>query len=72
MSEDEPQSLRSLFAQAEEKHAALASIHDYSSPEYGETLSAAIKAYHECQRLVSDLSIFSPNLLRNSKTRCKD
>ncbi|SPN99610.1 related to TAP42, component of the Tor signaling pathway [Cephalotrichum gorgonifer] len=61
MSDDEPQSLRSLLEQAEEKQAALATIYSTTSPEYSETLSEAIKAYEECRRLVSELSIFSPN-----------
>lgn len=61
MSEDEPQSLRSLFEQAEEEEAALANIYDSTSPQYHEKLSAAIKSYEKCRRQVSELSIFSPN-----------
>ena len=61
MSEDEPQSLRSLFEQAEEKKAALANSYDTTSPQYRVNLSSAIKAYDECRRLAGELSIFSPN-----------
>ncbi|CAI4210758.1 unnamed protein product [Parascedosporium putredinis] len=62
MAEDEPpQSLRSLFEQAEETQTTLASMHDFRSEQYQETLAAAIKSYEECLRLVVELSIFSPN-----------
>lgn len=61
MAEDEPQSLRSLFEQAEEEQAALANIYDSTSPQYREKLSAAIQSYEKCRRQASELSIFSPN-----------
>ena len=61
MSEDEPQSLRSLLEQAEEQQAALAAIYDTASPQYREKLSAAINSYEKCRRQAADLSIFSPN-----------
>lgn len=62
MAEDEPpQSLRSLFEQAEETQNTLASMHDFRSEQYQETLASAIKSYEECLRLVVELSIFSPN-----------
>lgn len=59
--EDQPQSLKTLFEQAEERQAALASTYDSTSAEFREKLSSAIKSYEECLRLVSELSIFSPN-----------
>ncbi|PKS09121.1 hypothetical protein jhhlp_003735 [Lomentospora prolificans] len=59
--EDQPQSLKSLFEQAEEKQAALANLYDYTSDQFRETLAAAIRSCEECLRLVSELSIFSPN-----------
>jgi immunoglobulin-binding protein 1 len=59
--EDEPRSLKSVFAAAEERRDALEGTYEASSPGYREALSPAIKDYEECLRLISSLALFSPN-----------
>lgn len=58
---DEPRTLKSIFADAEEKRHALENTYEAASPRYKDDLSAAIDDYLECLQLISKLSIFSPN-----------
>ncbi|EON96542.1 putative type 2a phosphatase-associated protein 42 protein [Phaeoacremonium minimum UCRPA7] len=58
---DEPRTLKSVFAEAEEKRHALDNTYEAASPQYREDLSAAIDDYLECLQLIGSLSIFSPN-----------
>ena len=57
----EPQSLRALFASAEERRKRLESALETSSPAYQQNLGAAIDTFEQCRRLADDLSLFSPN-----------
>jgi hypothetical protein len=58
---EESQSLRSLFTSAKEAKAALESRGDTNTESYRDAVNAAITKFHECQRQVSILSLFSSN-----------
>ncbi len=58
--EDQPRTLKSVFADAEAKREALGSTSG-ASPSYREALAGVIKDYEECLELMSRLGIFSPN-----------
>ncbi|CEJ58559.1 hypothetical protein PMG11_07213 [Penicillium brasilianum] len=58
---EESQSLRSLFASAKDAKTALESRGDTNTESYRDAVNAAIAKFHECQRQVSILSLFSSN-----------
>lgn len=58
---DEPKSLKSLFAQAEDRRLALEGAFEVTDPSYRDVLTNAIDDYTECLGLASDLRLFSPN-----------
>ena len=58
---DDPKTLKSVFAQAEERRLALEGAVEVTEPNYREVLSTAIEDYTECLELLSQLRIFSPN-----------
>ncbi|KAF3767854.1 hypothetical protein M406DRAFT_41054 [Cryphonectria parasitica EP155] len=58
---DESKSLKSVFAQAEERRLALEGAFEVTDPSYRDVLSQAIEDYTECLDLISQLRIFSPN-----------
>lgn len=58
---DDPKTLRSVFAQAEERRLALEGAFEVTEPNYRDVLSSALEDYTECLELVSQLRIFSPN-----------
>ncbi|KOS18271.1 Uncharacterized protein ESCO_003064 [Escovopsis weberi] len=60
-SSDEPQSLRTLFEEAESKREDVEANPNPMSPQYAETLSAAISAYGRVAEHVSAVGLFSPN-----------
>ncbi|AEO55324.1 hypothetical protein MYCTH_40930 [Thermothelomyces thermophilus ATCC 42464] len=60
--DDQPRSLKDVFADAESKRLSLEnSPFAPNSSEYADTVSSAVKLYQECLALVGALSIFSPN-----------
>ncbi|KAL2133087.1 hypothetical protein VTI74DRAFT_2955 [Chaetomium olivicolor] len=60
--DDEPRSLKAVFAEAESKRLALEHIPFVpNSSEYADTVSSAVKLYQDCLNLIDALSIFSPN-----------
>ncbi|KAK4043409.1 TAP42-like protein [Parachaetomium inaequale] len=60
--DDEPRSLKAVFADAESKRLALeSSPFAPNSSEYADTVSSAVKLYRDCLTLIGALSIFSPN-----------
>ncbi|KAK0715807.1 TAP42-like protein [Lasiosphaeris hirsuta] len=59
--DDEPRSLKSLFASAEEQRVALESSRDPTSAAHLEAITTAVDGYQECLRLISALALFSPN-----------
>ncbi|KXX76104.1 Immunoglobulin-binding protein 1 [Madurella mycetomatis] len=60
--DDEPRSLKALFADAESKRLALESSPlAPNSTEYTDAVSSAIKLYQDSSRLIDAASLFSPN-----------
>ncbi|ORY16740.1 type 2A phosphatase-associated protein 42 [Clohesyomyces aquaticus] len=59
--EDEPRSIRALFAEAERKRQALLSILDTNSSAFQENLNVATATYESCLELSEQVSLFSPN-----------
>ncbi|KAF2083174.1 type 2A phosphatase-associated protein 42 [Saccharata proteae CBS 121410] len=59
--DQQPQSLRELFANAEVKRRDVESSYDSNSPAFQEKLSAAIATYEKCSEAVDRISLFSPN-----------
>lgn len=60
--DDEPRSLKAIFAEAETKRLALESARlAPNSTEYADTVSSAIELYQDVLRLVSAAALFSPN-----------
>ncbi|KAF1982201.1 type 2A phosphatase-associated protein 42 [Aulographum hederae CBS 113979] len=57
----QPQSLRGLFSQAEEKRAQLDAYPSSNSPSYQESLRSTISDYEECLRVSDQVTLFSPN-----------
>lgn len=53
--------LRTVYASAEEQRQSLEKSPETSSAEYQENLQAAIASFEECQRLVDQVALFSPN-----------
>lgn len=58
---DEPQSLRSCFAEAETKRRGLEKFFDSNSDSFQENLASAITKYEECVRIAADVALFSIN-----------
>lgn len=58
---DDSKSLKSVFAQAEERRLALEGAFEVTDPSYRDVLTDAIGDYTECLELISQLRIFSPN-----------
>lgn len=58
---EETKSLKSTFAQAEERRLALDGAFEVTDPNYRDVLTNAIEDYTECLDLISQLRIFSPN-----------
>lgn len=60
--DNEPRSLKALFAEAESKRIALGSFpYAPNSSEYSDAVSSTVKLYQNCLTLISALSLFSPN-----------
>ncbi|KKK21240.1 hypothetical protein AOCH_001875 [Aspergillus ochraceoroseus] len=60
---EQPQNLRSLFAEAKREKAALDARPDTNSDSYRGDVNATIAKFEECHRLVGALSMFSSNEL---------
>ncbi|KAK5998439.1 hypothetical protein PT974_00818 [Cladobotryum mycophilum] len=60
-SSDEPQSLRALFEAAEAKREDLEASPNAMSPQYAETLDAALRSYSTVLEQISVVGLFSPN-----------
>ncbi|TDZ51852.1 Uncharacterized protein CTRI78_v007291 [Colletotrichum trifolii] len=60
-SEDNPQTLKSVFASAEKKRLLLENSYEASSPSYHDDLRTAITEYESCLDIISRASLFSPN-----------
>ncbi|KAL2023064.1 hypothetical protein VTK56DRAFT_3974 [Thermocarpiscus australiensis] len=59
---DEPRSLKAVWADAESKRLALESSSlPPNSAEYSDTVSSAVQLYQQCLGLIDALSLFSPN-----------
>lgn len=58
---EESQSLRSLFTAAKDAKIALESRGDTNTESYRDAVNAAIAKFHECQRQIGILSLFSSN-----------
>ncbi|KUI68260.1 Uncharacterized protein C63.05 [Cytospora mali] len=58
---DDPKTLKSVFAEAEDRRLALEGAFEVTDPSYRDVLSSAIEDYTECLELISQLRIFSPN-----------
>ncbi|KAJ4300380.1 Type 2A phosphatase-associated protein 42 [Collariella sp. IMI 366227] len=60
--DDEPRSLKAIFAEAESKRLALETTpFPPNSSEYADTVASAVKLYQDCLNFIDALSIFSPN-----------
>lgn len=60
-SSDEPQSLRVVFEEAEERRRALEASSDTTSPSYAAAVDAALALYSRVLELISAVALFSPN-----------
>ncbi|KKK13665.1 tapA protein [Aspergillus rambellii] len=60
---EQPQNLRSLFAEAKREKAALEARPDTNSDSYRGDVNATIAKFEECHRLIGALSMFSSNEL---------
>lgn len=58
---DDPKTLKSVFAEAEDRRLALEGAFEVTDPSYRDVLTSAIEDYTECLELISQLRIFSPN-----------
>ncbi|KAJ5127829.1 hypothetical protein N7448_008608 [Penicillium atrosanguineum] len=58
---EESQSLRSLFQSARDDKTALETRGDTNTESYRDAVNATIAKFHECQRQISILSLFSSN-----------
>lgn len=57
----EPESLQDLFVSAKSQKTALESSPSINDPKHEDQFRAAVQAFEACQKLISKLSIFSPN-----------
>ncbi|KAL4802296.1 TAP42-like protein [Aspergillus unguis] len=60
---EQPQTLRSLFADAKREKNSLETRNDTNTDSYRSDVNATIAKFEECQRLVDALSMFSSNEL---------
>ncbi|KAJ6781741.1 hypothetical protein PWT90_07458 [Aphanocladium album] len=60
-SEDEPQSIKALYAAAESARAALEGHPDPRSPAFAAALAATLAQYTTCRDQIAGVSLFSPN-----------
>lgn len=58
---DQPQSLRALFDAAKASKTSLEHSSEPTSEAYRDAVSATIAKLEECQKLISQLSLFSSN-----------
>lgn len=58
---EKPQNLQALFAAAKNRKKSVESATETNNDSYRELLSGAIKQFEECQRFITQLSLFSPN-----------
>ncbi|KAF3483665.1 uncharacterized protein GIQ15_02989 [Arthroderma uncinatum] len=56
-----PQNLQSCLASAKAQKKALETVAETNSPAFREQLNNAISAFEQCQKLIQQLSLFSPN-----------
>ena len=56
-----PKSLQALFSSAKSQKKALESSPSINDPSHEDQLNSAVRAFEACQKLISKLSIFSPN-----------
>ncbi|PVH96018.1 hypothetical protein DM02DRAFT_131260 [Periconia macrospinosa] len=61
MSEEEPKSIRALFATAERLRNDLSNSYDSNNATFQDTLFNAIATYESCLKLSEQVSLFSPN-----------
>ncbi|KAJ1333384.1 TAP42-like family [Microdochium nivale] len=61
MEQQQPRTLKSVFATAESKRLSLENSYDTISAAYQDDLAEALGAYEDCVRIISDISLFSPN-----------
>ncbi|KAF2143651.1 uncharacterized protein K452DRAFT_267914 [Aplosporella prunicola CBS 121167] len=59
--EEQPQSLRALFGDAESKRKELENSYDSNSATFQRNLMSAIATYEECLKVADRVSLFSPN-----------
>ncbi|OIW31967.1 TAP42-like protein [Coniochaeta ligniaria NRRL 30616] len=59
--DDQPKSLKALFAEAEAKRLALESTYETNTPSYRDDVSSTVQLYNDCLEQISRLSLFSPN-----------
>lgn len=59
--EEEPKSLKALFADAEAKRLALESTYETNTAAYRDDVSSTVRLYNSCLEQISRLSLFSPN-----------
>lgn len=59
--DEEPKSLQALFASAKAQKKALESSTNINDPSHEDQFNPAVQAFEACQKLISKLSIFSPN-----------
>jgi len=58
---DEPQSLRAIFASAEDKRKQLETSWETNATAYQDKLQAAISQYQQCLQLTDSVAMFSSN-----------
>ena len=58
---NQDQSLRALFADAEAKRQKVEADWDRNSAAFEENIISAITTFEECQRVASQVALFSPN-----------
>ncbi|KAJ9158117.1 TAP42-like protein [Coniochaeta hoffmannii] len=59
--DDEPKSLKALFAEAEAKRLAIEGTYATNTPSYLDDVSSTVQLYNDCLKHISHLSLFSPN-----------
>jgi immunoglobulin-binding protein 1 len=59
--DDEPKSLKALFADAEANRLALEDTYETNTPSYRDDVSSTVQLYTSCLEQISRLSLFSPN-----------
>ena len=59
--EEQPQTLRSLFDEAEQKRLRLEGAYESTTPSYRDDVATTTRAYESCVELVQRLALFSPN-----------